>query len=116
MRALDSLRSLIASGHRSGRRIVAFMLLSVVAFLVVNPLWECCDHLDNLRHLGPHGTLMILLLVAVAGLSLLKTLRWVWLNLLSYWLKLSPSSFFVRSQPGHLRSALAIDIALPLRI
>lgn len=59
----------------SVQRIIAFLLLALVSFLVVNPIWECHDHLDNLRHLGPHGVLIILLMVALAGISLLKSPR-----------------------------------------
>ncbi len=47
------------------------LLLSL--FLVIDPLWECHDHLDNLRHFGPHGALMIVLVVACAGIILLKS-------------------------------------------
>lgn len=48
----------------------------VVGFLVVNPLWECHDHMDNLRHLGPNGILGMFLLFACAGITLFKSLRW----------------------------------------
>lgn len=58
------------------QRVIACLLLVLALFLVINPLWECHDHLDNLRHLGPHGVLLILLLVACAGVSLIKSFRW----------------------------------------
>lgn len=58
------------------QRVIACLLLVLAVFLVINPLWECHDHLDNLRHLGPHGVLLILLLVACAGVSLIKSFRW----------------------------------------
>lgn len=59
------------------QRILALLMLLLTFFLVINPLWECHDHLDDLRHLGPHGLLVILLLVACAGISLLKTFQWL---------------------------------------
>lgn len=59
------------------QRTIAFLLLALVSFLVVNPIWECHDHLDTLRHLGPHGALIILLMVALAGVSLLRVPRWL---------------------------------------
>lgn len=59
------------------QRTIAFFLLALISFLVVNPIWECHDHLDTLRHLGPHGVLVIVLLVALAGVSLLKSPQWL---------------------------------------
>lgn len=58
------------------QRIVACLLLLLVVFLIVNPIFECHDHLDNLCHLGPHGFLVILLLAACAGLGLMVSRRW----------------------------------------
>uniref|UniRef100_A0A7V5CSE2 Uncharacterized protein n=1 Tax=Acidobacterium capsulatum TaxID=33075 RepID=A0A7V5CSE2_9BACT len=63
------------------QRLLACGMLLLAAFLVLDPLWECADHLDDLRHLGPHGMLIILLLVACAGISLLKTFQWIGLLL-----------------------------------
>jgi hypothetical protein len=63
------------------QRIVALLLFVLSSFMVIDPLWECHDHLDNLRHLGPHGMLVILLLVACASISLLKTFQWLGLFL-----------------------------------
>ena len=62
----------------NGRRRIAacLLLLAVVALLVVNPLWECRDHLDNLRHLGPNGFLALFLLFACAGITLFRSLPW----------------------------------------
>lgn len=54
------------------QRIIACSLLMLSLFLVFDPLWECHDHLDNLRHFGPHGALMVVLVVACAGILLLK--------------------------------------------
>jgi hypothetical protein len=65
------------------QRIVAWLLFVVAVFLVIDPLWECHDHLDNLRHLGPHGMLVILLLAACASISLLKTFQWLGLVLVA---------------------------------
>jgi|SRR5579875_1692326 len=59
------------------QRLIALLLFILSSFLVMDPIWECRDHLDNLRHLGPHGMLVILLLVACAGISLLKTFQWI---------------------------------------
>ena len=55
------------------RRTVAFLLLSWVTLLVIDPIWECRQHLDNLRHLGPHGVLLVMLIVALAGVTLFKS-------------------------------------------
>lgn len=65
------------------RRIIAFLLLALVSLVVVDPVWEIHDHLDTLRHLGPHGMLTILLIVALAGVSLLISPRLLFL--LSCW-------------------------------
>ncbi len=116
MRVPGFLRTFMTSGQRSGRRIVAFLLLSIMAFIVANPIWECFDHLDNLRHLGPHGILVILLLVAIAGVSLLKIPRLIWLMVLSCWLDCCASEFLVRRQTVALPSSLSFPLALPLRI
>lgn len=55
------------------QRILACLMLLLSLFLVLDPLWECQDHLDDLRHFGPHGALMIVLIVACAGILLLKS-------------------------------------------
>jgi hypothetical protein len=55
------------------QRFVAFMLSLLIMVVVIDPIWECHDHLDDLRHLGPHGLLLFLLIVACAGISLIKT-------------------------------------------
>lgn len=73
MKLPSAIRAMLRDIVPAGRRVIAFLLLSLVTFLVVNPVWECQDHLDNLRHLGPHGVLIILLTAAVAALPLLKT-------------------------------------------
>ena len=96
--------------------MVACAMLAMVAFLVVNPLWECHDHLDDLRHLGPNGFLVIVLLVACAGIALLKSLHWFSLNKLCASL-LSPQLFAIPRQAcDTLRSILTGDLLLPLRI
>lgn len=61
---------------RSQRIVACLLLVMVIAFLVVNPLWESHDHMDNLRHLGPNGILVMFLLFACAGITLFKSLRW----------------------------------------
>lgn len=66
------------SGNNRRRWIAACLLLvAVVALLVVNPLWECRDHLDNLRHLGPNGFLALFLLFACAGITMFRSVRWL---------------------------------------
>lgn len=99
------------------QRIVACLLLALVAFVVVNPLWECHDHLDNLRHLGSNGFLLIILLVACAGISLLKPLHWFSLHLLRDSLSSPPQSFATPQQAcDKLLCVLTGDLLLPLRI
>ncbi len=72
MRVREAIQTMMTRACSSARHIVSFLLLTLVTFVVVNPIWECHDHLDNLRHLGPHGVLMILLTLAVAAVLLLK--------------------------------------------
>jgi hypothetical protein len=100
------------------QRIVAFLLLTmVVALLVVNPLLECHDHMDNLRHLGPNGILVMFLLFACAGICLLKSLLWFRPNgsrLLPLYLKVF-STRRLRTH-GSLSSISSADLLLPLRI
>lgn len=72
MKRLFTKRIAIASRLSWKQRIVACSLLMLSLFLVFEPLWECHDHLDNLRHFGPHGALMIVLVFACAGVLLLK--------------------------------------------
>ena len=89
----------------------------VVAFLVVNPLWECHDHLDNLRHLGPNGVLLIILLVACAGITLFKSLCWFRLTGLRTLLQCSQLFGTHRLYDRFmLPSVFPADLALPLRI
>ncbi|HKR27683.1 MAG TPA: hypothetical protein VJS11_09510 [Acidobacteriaceae bacterium] len=98
------------------RRIIAFLLLALVTFLIVNPIWECCDHLDNLRHLGPHGVLLILLAVALAGISLLKSMRWLLVSLRSSIADLIVLVAVPRLVFASLPSPLALETGPPLRI
>jgi hypothetical protein len=99
------------------RVIACLLLVMVVAFLVVNPLWECHDHLDNLRHLGPNGVLLIILLFACAGITLFKSFCWFSLTGLRT-LQLSPQLF--RTHRLYARAMLPsvspVDLLLPLRI
>ncbi len=101
-----------------GQRVVACLLLvMVVGFLVVNPLWECHDHMDTLRHLGPNGILVMFLLFACAGITLFKSLRWCRPNgsrLLPLNLKLFATH--QRHTHGLLPSISSADLLLPLRI
>lgn len=101
-----------------GQRIVACLLLvMVVAFLVVNPPWECHDHMDNLRHLGPHGMLMIFLLFACAGITFFKSFCWFRLTGLRR-LPLKPPLFGAHRLYARaiLPSVSLANLLLPLRI
>ena len=101
-----------------GQRIVACLLLTmVVGLLVVNPLWECHDHMDNLRHLGPNGILVMFLLFACAGISLFKSLRWCRPNG-SRLLPLNLKLFATHLLHTHslLLAIFPADLLLPLRI
>lgn len=63
-----------ASSKRTfAQRLVAFFLSVLLVIMVVDPIWEIHDHLDDIRHLGAHGILLILLIVLCAGISLLKS-------------------------------------------
>ncbi|TCK75888.1 uncharacterized protein DUF1625 [Acidipila rosea] len=98
------------------QRIIACLLLTLAVTVIVNPLWECHDHLDSLRHLGPHGILVIMLMVACAGLSLLKSLRWLWLSMVCSVLQPSQTivlGLVVSQKP---LCALTSELPLPLRI
>ncbi len=102
---------------RTQRIVACLLLVMVVVFLVVNPLWECHDHMDNLRHLGPNGILMMFLLFACAGITLFKSLRWFRLGVLR------SSPFSPQFSTAHrlygrdiLPSAFFSDLLLALRI
>lgn len=102
------------------QRVVAFLLSLLVVFLVIDPIWECHDHLDNLRHLGAHGILLILLIVACSGISLLKSFSPSPPNFVGTLLHRAPSfrsslGFFDRCA-NHADAAALAAAALPLRI
>jgi len=103
--------------NRGQRTVACLLLVMVVAFLVINPLWECHDHMDNLRHLGPHGVLIMILLFACAGLTFFKSLHWFGLGALRS-LPLSPQLSATRRPDAHniLPSIFSSDLLLPLRI
>lgn len=65
------------------QRIIACLLLLLSLFLVIDPLWECHDHLDDLRHFGPHGALLFVLIIACAGILLLTSKVGLGIGLLS---------------------------------
>lgn len=77
MRMRAFIQMMMKGAYPFAQRTIAFLLLGLTSFLVINPIWECHDHLDTLRHLGPHGALVILLMVALAGVSLLKSPQWL---------------------------------------
>lgn len=102
----------------SARRVIASFLLFLVLFLVVNPIWECYDRMDNMRHLGSNGFLVIVLLTACAGIVLFRSLRWFSLHVLSTSSLIAPiSAAFLHSHCHDTRlSVLSGDLPLPLRI
>lgn len=73
MQKMHSIRMAPTAKISWKQRILGCLLLFLAAFLAMEPLWECHDHLDNLIHLGPHGVPVILLLIACTGISLLKS-------------------------------------------
>lgn len=102
------------------QRMIAFLLSVLMLVLVFDPLWECHDHLDDLRHLGAHGLLLVLLIIACAGISLLKTFNFLPPNFASI---LFGGALPQRPSPGRVDSSAAFAIAadygaapLPLRI
>ena len=97
-------------------RVIAFLLLSLTTFLVVNPIFECQDHLDNLRHLGPHGVLLLLLVVGLAGVSLLKSVRSLLICFLSSIAIRLKAVAIVRPRLAHFAFSLAPESGPPLRI
>lgn len=103
-------------GLSRGQRLIACVLLLLVVFLVINPLCECHDHMDNLRHLGAHGFLATLLLIVSAGIALTKALRWIHLKVSRVWL-MSPQLLVIHRQAfDKFSSLLGGDLPLPLRI
>lgn len=112
--------------HSAGRartlaqRLIAIALSLLMVVMIADPLWEMHDHLDDLRHLGAHGVLLVLLIVLCSGISLLKSIA------------IAPPNFSGTILPGiaaDLRRAGGIDLfacfacaatqgmaALPLRI
>ncbi len=98
------------------QRIVACLLLSLVLFLIVNPIFECRDHLDNLAHLGSRGVLVTLLLVASAGTTLVKSVRWPWSRVVFSILQCTPMIAIVWPRSNSRPTAAAFQLPLPLRI
>lgn len=99
-----------------GQRAIAFLLLVLVSFLIADPLWELHDHLDNLRHLGPHGALLILLMVAVAGVLLLKAPRWLLLSVSTLVAGVVTYSVVVCPRSADFCSPALVESGPPLRI
>ena len=97
--------------------VASVLLIMVVAFLVINPLWECHDNLDNLRHLGPHGILVVFLLFACAGITLFRSL--CWFRLTGVPIRLQCPKLFGLPWAYELVTPLFVvptDSVLPLRI
>lgn len=98
------------------QRVIACLLMTLAVMVIVNPLWECHDHLDTLRHLGPHGVLVIMLMVAGAGLSLLKSMHWLWLSVL-YSIRRTLLTYAVTPLASQKPlDFVTSDLPLPLRI
>lgn len=119
MSAHDTMRSCLASGLSLGQRIIARFLLLMLAFVVIDPLWECRDHLDNLRHLGgSHAALLIVLLIACAGVMLLRSVHLFALNLLRSIVQALCSPAFSWRVPENVYRASnsSLSLLLPLRI
>jgi len=103
--------------NRRRRMLAGFLLAMMVTLLVLNPLWECHDHLDNLRHLGPNGFLVMFLLFACAGMTLFKAIRWGrpgGSQVLPLNLDLFASDHL--NLPESFSSFVSADLVLPLRI
>jgi hypothetical protein len=116
MRMREAIQTMVKRAGSSARHIISFLLLTLVTFLVVNPIWECHDHLDNLRHLGPHGLLIILLTVAVAAIPLLKAACWLLIRFLDLVSMLMESVAVVRPISCGFAWAPLLDSGPPLRI
>lgn len=112
----SEIRTQSPAGLSKGQRLIALCLLLIVAFLVVNPICECHDHMDNLRHLSSHGFLMILLLLACAGIALTKALKWLGLQVLRVVLFRPPFLFLVGQRCDVFCDLFRDSLALPLRV
>jgi hypothetical protein len=98
------------------QRVVACLLLSLVLILIVNPIFECHDHLDNLSHLGSRGVLVTLLLVASAGTTLVRSVRLPWRRVVLFILSRTPIVVYALERFELPSSAAAFQMTLPLRI
>jgi hypothetical protein len=116
MRLKALIQTLTKGASPFAQRIVALLLLTLVTFLVIDPVWECQDHLDNLRHLGPHGVLLILLAVALAGVSLIRSMRSLLVSFASSILMYLESEAVHRPLVGALVCSLVPEAGPPLRI
>ena len=113
------MRSWLAMARRPRvRRLLAGLLLVlVVVLLLVNPLWECHDHMDNLRHLGPHGILVLFLLFACAGMTLFRAVCWLSPDVGSTPLpSLSAWTAGLERACADLPAFLAADLSLSIRV
>ncbi|MGC9291442.1 MAG: hypothetical protein ACP5EP_01795 [Acidobacteriaceae bacterium] len=66
------------------RWLAMLFLIAVVALCVVDPIVECHDHFDNLRHMGPGSLLTVTLLFACAGTLFFLTVQALRTLLLRY--------------------------------
>jgi hypothetical protein len=116
MRKCGSIRIEDPATRSLAQRIIACLLLLFVVFMVVNPICECHDHMDNLRHLGSHGFLVTLLLVVCAGISLVKLLRILSINALCSILR-NPQSIAIPGRTSVVAAFTSLSgPPLPLRI
>lgn len=98
------------------QRFIASLLLMLSLFLVFDPLWECHDHLDNLRHFGPHGALLFALIVACTGILLLKSKNGLGKLLLSLIANILHPFEATRSVSRSISSLALAALLPPLRI
>lgn len=84
--------------------------------MVVNPIFECRDHMDNLRHLGAQGFLTILLQVVCAGILFIKLLSRLSLDVACSLLRTPLSVAVGRPAFGSAVFATILGPPLPLRI
>lgn len=116
MRLRASIQMMIEGALPFAQRMIAFLLLGLTSLMVINPIWECHDHLDTLRHLGPHGVLFIILMVALAGISLLKSPFRLLLSLCRNIAGMVTSQYIPYPASAALLSPLVSESGPPLRI
>lgn len=116
MKKQRNIRTHSPAGLSRGQQLIACVLLVFVLFFVLNPIFECHDHMDNLRHLGSDGFLVMLLMTACAGIALTKALRRIGIKTLRVVL-MSPQFFIIQRQTCEkLPELFGCELPLSLRI